>query len=106
MNFEIGAPVFGDSNAFLRGDVQYVGGRQSSLGPAAAHLDSYVLLGLRAGLEHGPYSFALFVDNLTDERAELDRTTVFGLRGGAPLTLERTTINRPRTIGVTIGREF
>ncbi|WP_165793823.1 TonB-dependent receptor [Hyphococcus luteus] len=106
MNFELSAPVFGNGNAYLRGDLQYVGGRQSSLGPASSDLESYVLLGLRAGLEHGPYSVAIFVDNLTDERTELDRTTVFGLRGGAPLTLERTTINRPRTVGVTIGREF
>ena len=106
VNFELVQPVFGDSNGFVRGDLQYVGGRQSSLGPAPSDLVSYVLLGLRAGLEHGPYSFAVFVDNLTDERAELDRTAVVGLRQGAPLSLERTTINRPRTFGVTIGRQF
>ncbi len=106
VNFEFARPVFADGDAFVRGYLSYVGDRQSSLGPDSLELDSYVLLNLRVGLERGPYSITIFADNLTDERAQLDRYSISGLREGMPLTLNRTNVNRPRTIGVTLGVEF
>jgi len=46
------------------------------------------------------------VNNLTDERAQLSRTQLNGVLGGAPVILDRVTINVPRTIGISIARSF
>ena len=105
-NFELGAPIWGNEYAYLRGDLQYVGSRENALGPFAEKLDNYSLLSLRAGIQRGPYDLSLFANNLTDERAELFRQSVFGVRNGDPLQLDRTSVNRPRTIGVSVSRQF
>lgn len=106
LNFELGAPVWGNEYAYLRGDLQYVGSRKNALGPIAEDLESYTLLNLRAGIQRGPYDLSVFVNNASDERAELFRSSIFGVRNGDPLQLDRTTVNRPRTIGVSVGRSF
>jgi outer membrane receptor protein involved in Fe transport len=106
VNFELGAPIWSAQYGYVRGDLQYVGDRKSSLGPAAEDMGSYTLVNLRAGLEFEKYSLSLFVNNLTDERAELFRRTIFGLREGNPLQLDRVNINRPRTIGISVKRSF
>jgi outer membrane receptor protein involved in Fe transport len=105
-NVEVSGTVWNNVEGFVRGDLQYVGERQNALGPFSEQLDSYSLLNVRAGLQSGPYRLSVFANNLTDERAELARTTLFGVRLGEPLQLDRVTVNRPRTIGISIGREF
>lgn len=57
-------------------------------------LPSYTLLDLRAGLNDGRTDVMLYVDNVTNDRAELAATTSFG-----PTAI---TIQRPRTIGALV----
>jgi len=105
-NAEWRKPLGSERTLYVRGDVQYVGDRASSLGPTSQTLKSYALLNLRIGLEKGPYEVALFANNLTDERAQLDRVFNTGVLGGQPITLDRVTINTPRTVGVVASRRF
>ncbi len=106
INVEISGTVLGDVYGYVRGDLQWVGDRQSALGPASTTLPGYALVNLRAGLDAGPYLLSVVVQNVMDERAELSRTSLVGMRLGQPLVLDRVTVNRPRTIGVTLSREF
>lgn len=105
-NAEWGAAVFGDGYVYLRGDLQYVGDRVSSLGAASLPLKAYTLVNLRVGLEMGGFEGAIFVTNLADERAELSRNQVAGVRDGSPIVFDRYTINVPRTVGVSLSRRF
>lgn len=95
-----------DRQFYIRGDIQYVGDRISSLGPAALPLDDYSLVNLRVGIDLGRYSASLFVNNLFDERAQLSRNNFSGVRDGSPITFDRYTINVPRTIGVSLAATF
>ncbi|MEO0982609.1 MAG: TonB-dependent receptor [Pseudomonadota bacterium] len=61
-------------------------------------LDSYVTVGLSAGVARDQWSFEAFAENLTDERAELSNNFVFDR--------ERTTIIRPRTFGVRVAFDY
>jgi iron complex outermembrane receptor protein len=91
---------------FTRGDLQYTGDSQTTFNelstangqPSHFELDSYTLLNLRMGLRNERWDVSLFADNVTDERAEI-------LRDNAAYAL-RTTINRPRTIGVRLSVDF
>ena len=94
------------SSVFVRGDLQYVGPRRNDLSLTPLPLDAYVLLNIRVGLNSGPYAFALFATNVTDERAQLNRNLLNGVRDGAPLVLDRYTVNTPRTIGISVARKF
>ncbi len=61
-------------------------------------LDSWMLLGVTAGLTTDTWSAELFVDNLTDERAEISGTFQYAV--------ERVTVARPRTMGVRVSFDF
>lgn len=61
-------------------------------------IDSWVLVGITAGVTADNWSAELFVDNLTDEQAELSRSFVFDR--------ERVTYARPRTVGLRVGYDF
>jgi iron complex outermembrane recepter protein len=100
---------FGSAGRFYaRGDVQYVGERNSKLqsNPNNFALDAYTLANLRLGVNIGPYGASLFVNNLTDKRAQLGREILDGVRDGVPISHDRYTINRPRTFGLSLSREF
>lgn len=105
-NAEWAAAIGSNSRIYVRGDVQYQGSRTNILGAGSVRLDDYVVSNLRIGFDHGRWSSAVFVNNLTDERAQLDRSIVSGVRDGAPITLDRYTINTPRTIGVSLSARF
>jgi iron complex outermembrane recepter protein len=105
-NAEWGATIGENSYAYVRGDVQYVGPRQSELGATALPVADYTLINLRVGLNEGPYQFSVFANNLTDQRAQLSRTQLSGVLSGAPVVLDRVSINVPRTIGFSIARSF
>lgn len=63
-----------------------------------AKLDSYLLVGLRAGMRTDSWEAGLFVDNLTDEAPEIGlRVTGDGYR---------VYTTRPRTIGLTYSLRF
>lgn len=74
----------------------------------ALSLDSYTTLNLRLGLQTDHAQVALFAENLTDERAQLN---LFPIVGGPvpPVTsassLRMTTL-KPRTVGVKVGYRF
>ena len=61
-------------------------------------LDSYNILKLSLGIKGDDWSASLYVDNLTDERAKLT--------GGGASWDTTFTVNRPRTIGVSLSYEF
>ncbi|HEY0940444.1 MAG TPA: TonB-dependent receptor [Steroidobacter sp.] len=105
-NAEWAAAIGAEGRLYIRGDVQYQGSRTSLLGAGSSRLDEYVIANLRVGFDHGRWGSAVFVNNLTDKRAQLDRNTVSGVRDGAPITLDRYTINTPRTIGVSLSARF
>jgi outer membrane receptor protein involved in Fe transport len=82
-------------DGLFRGDVQYVGSRNTSFDPTLSErtptsLDAYYLVNLRLGGDTGHWFTELFVDNLFDEVADLFCCRLF----------VETYITRPRTIGV------
>ena len=63
-----------------------------------AEIDSWTMWGLTAGVANEKWSFELFGNNLTDERAEMARNFVFDRH--------RVTYAPPRTIGVRASLNF
>ncbi len=61
-------------------------------------IDSYFMANITAGLSSDSWSAELYVNNLTDERAEVSRNFVFDVRG--------VTYVQPRTIGVRMSVGF
>jgi outer membrane receptor protein involved in Fe transport len=61
-------------------------------------IDSWTMWGLTAGVSNETWSFELFGNNLSDERAEVARNFVFDR--------QRVTYARPRTIGVRASFNF
>jgi outer membrane receptor protein involved in Fe transport len=61
-------------------------------------IDSWTMWGLTAGVANGKWSFELFGNNLSDERAEVARNFVFDR--------QRVTYAPPRTIGVRARLNF
>ena len=92
-------PLGGFGEAYVRGDYSYTGDSVNSIDPStAATQDAYAIANLQAGFEHDDWSVNLFVNNISDERAELFVNQNF--------TDTRVTPNRPREIGVTLTRRF
>lgn len=92
--FEIGS-----KQAFVRADVLYYGDYDDafSIGTAPEENGDYTKVDLRAGIAFGQVELGAFVNNLTDERPVLTRTTFPGP--------EVTTL-QPRTIGVSLGYKY
>lgn len=61
-------------------------------------LDSWVMVGVTAGLTTDKWSAELYVDNLTDERAELSGNAIFNR--------DRITVSRPRTVGFRVSYDL
>ena len=61
-------------------------------------IDSWTMWGLTAGVSNEKWSFELFGNNLSDERAEVARNFVFDR--------QRVTYAPPRTIGVRASLNF
>lgn len=61
-------------------------------------IDSWLMFGITAGVTADNWTAELFVDNITDEQAELSRSFVYDR--------ERVTYARPRTIGLRVGYDF
>lgn len=88
----------GDLGATGRFDGSRHSGFESSVEIPDYVLPSYSLLDLRVGLESDRTDLSLYVDNVTNERAELGATTAFG-----PTEI---TVQRPRTIGALLTIRF
>ncbi|TNE38572.1 MAG: TonB-dependent receptor [Alphaproteobacteria bacterium] len=63
-----------------------------------AEIDSWTTVGVRAGVVADNWSAELYVDNLTDERAEINNNFVFDR--------ERVTVIRPLTVGMRFSVEY
>ncbi|TNE58680.1 MAG: TonB-dependent receptor [Alphaproteobacteria bacterium] len=63
-----------------------------------APIDSWTTLGLRAGLTTDKWNAELYIDNVTDERAEINNNFVFDR--------ERVTVIRPLTVGARFSVEY
>jgi len=63
-----------------------------------ARVDGWTMFGITAGVSADEWMAEIFVENLTDERAELARNFVFDR--------QRVTYARPRTVGLRISYDF
>ncbi len=96
----------GGLDGFGRVDYSYTGDSTTTFNdlstanglPSHFNPDAYGLLNLRLGVQNERWTAALFVENATDERAQL-------LIDNAAVT-ERITRNRPRTFGMNVRYNF
>jgi outer membrane receptor protein involved in Fe transport len=106
-----------DIEAHVQGLITFEGKRKRDLRPGIndiyGNMDSYAQVDLATGLEKGPWSVDLYVKNLFDVRGQLSKNiqcleTTCGDPGGATALGARiyTTVSRPRTIGLRVGRKF
>ena len=68
------------------------------MAPNKAEQDSYSYIDLRAGISNDELTAELYVDNVTDERAEISNTFVFDR--------QRIAYIRPTTIGIRVKKNF
>ncbi len=68
------------------------------MAPNKALQDGYSYIDLRAGVSNDDYTAELYIDNVTDERAEISNTYVFDR--------QRVAYIRPTTIGIRVKRNF
>jgi len=66
--------------------------------PNKAPQDSYSMMNIRAGVSNDAWLAELYIDNVTDERAEIANTFVFDR--------QRVGIVRPTTVGLRFKRFF
>jgi len=94
-------PISGDWQGVLATDITYRDSVDAyfASNPFNIRLDSYTLVGLRAGLINGPWSVTAFARNLTDKRAQVSAINSTQ-DPDALLTVQ------PRTIGLTVTRKF
>lgn len=91
--------AFQSYTAHVQGQVVYSDDSRSDIIEInAAELEGYTTLGLRTGLAKDNWNVELFVDNVTNEAAEISNNFIFDR--------ERTTVMRPRTYGVRFGVEY
>lgn len=106
-----------DIKSHVQAGVTYEGKRRVDLrdieNAIMGNLDSYWMVDTSAGIEKGPWSLDLYVKNLFDVRGQVTRgiqclETVCGDPDGLTANGGKiyTTVSRPRTIGLRIGRKF
>lgn len=66
--------------------------------PNRTNLDSWTMLGLTTGVSNDEWTAELYIDNLTDERAELSGNAIFNR--------DRLVVSRPRTLGMRFSYSF
>ena len=66
--------------------------------PNRAVQDSYSFINVRAGISNDAWLAEMYIDNITDERAEINNTFVFDR--------QRVGIIRPTTLGLRVKRFF
>lgn len=106
-----------DIKAHVQGVVSYEGSRRRDLrlfeNSIYGNMKAYATVDLAAGIDKGPWSLDLFAKNLFDKRGQVTKgiqcvEAVCGDPGGATAIGPKiyTTVIRPRTIGLRIGRKF
>ena len=105
----------GSLPGFFQAAVAYTGSRWNDLDtlnvPARQKMDSYTLVNLSAGIEKDSWTLSLYVNNLFDERAEIniaDPGYGAGLPGynHPPGHAWTTNTNRPMSFGIRFGQRF
>jgi len=103
VSLEYSQPLTASGNwvGTLRSDLTYRGALNSAFNsdPFNVPVESYTLFNLRAGLIRGDWTLNLFVNNVTDKRAQLTA----GKTASLPLTFLTV---QPRTVGLSITRNF
>ena len=104
---DVSWPVLADAMASVHANLRYQDEQATRLITEAvsdgAPVGSYTILNLRVGIDWEKWGIQLFVNNLTDERAEL------GLGQGSISNFDFPnvrTVNRPRTFGVALRTRF
>lgn len=100
--------------AFFQTAVAYTGERWNDLDtlnvPARRNMGAYTLVNLSAGIEDESWSLGLFLNNIFDERAQIDIGDPgygTGIPGYAPPGNAWTTMtNRPRSYGLRFSQRF
>ena len=91
--------VEGGATAHVYGQITHTGeSRSDIIEMNAGDIDSSTVINVSTGLSKDDWSLDLYVDNLTDERAEIANNFVNDV--------DRITVIRPLTVGVRFGREF
>jgi outer membrane receptor protein involved in Fe transport len=110
-------PMFGNGRAHVQGTWTYEGSRRRDLriyeNSIYGNMDAYSLFDASAGVERGDWSLDLYAKNLFDKRGEISKSiqcteSVCGDPDGVTDIGGKiyTTVTRPRTIGLKIGRKF
>ena len=99
--------VFADSTAYVGGQVAYASERPADFDTRdddgnIVEADSYTTVDLRTGLLMDNWSVELYAKNVTDEEVINDITAPGTIAAGAA----GVAMNRPRTIGMSLGYRF
>lgn len=98
-NAQYSFPIFGDKEGYIRADYSYSGDAYQDFNFASNNFrrPSYQLANLRLGVANELWEAAVFVDNAFNEKAvwNIVRLNTF-----------EHTINRPRTVGLTLRRNW
>ena len=102
-NVQASVTYEGDRTRDIRHDVQAIYGK----------MDAYTLVDIGAGIDKGPWSVDLYVKNLFDVRGQISKSIQCNeFVCGDPFNLTAiggkvyTTVTRPRTVGLRVGRKF
>lgn len=94
---------FGDLPGYFQAAISYTGASWNNLEVAdRQRQDAYTLVNLSTGIDKDDWSLDLYVNNLTDERAQI---SVY--EPSYPSTFDsRTVTNRPLSVGIRFGQKF
>ncbi|MBL4767417.1 MAG: TonB-dependent receptor [Rhodobacteraceae bacterium] len=96
-------PLSGDMEGILRGDFNHYGKSVSTNNGEQRDRPAWTALNLRAGVIMEAWEITLFVDNVTNEHANMaDSRSIAAETPGRP----RIVTNRPRTIGIDVRTRF
>ena len=98
---------FGEYGAYAQGAVSYSDGFSTDLRPQfAQETDSYSLVNLAIGIARDNWHVDLFLDNATDERAELGNVVPENPSGYYSKSGTYYVTNQPRSISLRFGQKF
>jgi len=97
----------GSYTGFVGGTVTYLGKRSGDFAPSEdvtrTQMPSFTTLDLRGGIHLSDWTLSVFARNITNERAILGAATETAAGGTGRYLLN---VMRPRTIGLSVTREF
>jgi len=97
----------GEYGAYAQGAWSYTDETTNDLIPEdAGTIDSYDIVNLAFGIARNNWHVDLFIDNATDERADLDSIINYPGYDGNIVSADYKVVNQPRTIGLRFGQRF